>query len=332
MVASSTGPGGVFLGRFPITSSLCDRRCVGRRVPRTLAGMRFLRDINAGEMLALIEQWAGPIKAVFLSIPELAPLLPRVQEDHDALLTARAGSAALATLRTLLETADALDERHDHLQRALHHGLLSAREARLGLDPPDHAVANQIDAAYERLLPKQLDVINASYEAEAGNASQMVNIADKELTTLLSAIPIVSGISALDLVHEIGKVGAALGGVEQNKSVTAAAADQEAVAPAEVRRRMRACAVTIETVIGALGRTKAPADAVAQIRQPVLDAIGKARARVLDKRNAAKKKEAEETGTTPADKPPAEKAAVEKTPAEKTPAEEKAAGEEPTKS
>jgi hypothetical protein len=224
---------------------------------------------------------------------------------------------------------------------------LSAREARLGLAPADQALANQIDVAYERLLPDQLDVINVSYEAEAGNASQMVQIADKELTGLLSAIPIVPGVSALDLVHEIGNVGAALGGVEQKRSVTAAAAEQEAVAPAEVRRRMRTCAATIEMVLSALGRTKAPADAVAQIRQPVIDAINKARARVLDKRNTAeKKKKAEGTGTPPAEKTPAEKAAVEKTPAEKalaekaavekTPAEktavEKAPGEEPTKS
>jgi hypothetical protein len=114
------GPGGVFRGLFPSTSSLGDRRCVRSSVPRTLFDMRFLRDINASEMLALTDQWTGPIKPVFVSIPELAPLLPRVQEDHDALLTARAGSPAEALLRTLAETADLLDERHDHLHRALH--------------------------------------------------------------------------------------------------------------------------------------------------------------------------------------------------------------------
>jgi hypothetical protein len=69
--------------------------------------------------------------------------------------------------------------------------------------------------------------------------------------------------------------------------------------------------------MGALGRTKAPADAVAQIRQPVLDAIAKARARVLEKRNAAeKKKKAEEAGTTPAGKPPADKPPADKAPGE----------------
>jgi hypothetical protein len=53
-----------------------------------------------------------------------------------------------------------------------------------------------------------------------------------------------------------------------------------------------ACADTIETVLGALTRTKATADVVTQIRQPVLDQIEKALARVLAKRNAAEKKKA----------------------------------------
>ena len=252
--------------------------------------MRFLRDLNAGEMISLSEQWTGPLKAVFLTIPELAALLPRVQEDHDALLAARVGSAAEAMLQTLSAQATGLDARHDHLQRALHHGLLAAREAHLGLEPVNSALAGQIDAAHDRLLPDGLDVINASYEAESGNAAQLVKLADAELAPLLLQIPIAPGVSALDLVHAIGTVGAALGAVEHNKSVASAAAEQEAVSPAEVRRRMRAWADTLETVLGALSRSKAPAEVVTSIRVPVLDAIEKARTRVLAQRNAARKK------------------------------------------
>ena len=252
--------------------------------------MRFLRDLNAGEMISLSEQWTGPLKAVFLTIPELAALFPRVQEDHDALLAARSGSAAEAMLQALSAQATGLDVRHDHLQRALHHGLLSAREVCLGLEPVNPALAGQIDAAYERLLPNGLDVVNTSYEAEAGNAAQVVKLASAELAPLLMQIPIATGVSALDLVHAIGTVGAELGTLEHSKSVTAAAAEQEAVSPAEVRRRMRAWADTLETVLGALSRSKAPAVVVTSIRVPVLDAIEKARSRVLAQRNAARKK------------------------------------------
>ena len=241
-------------------------------------------------MISLSEQWTGPLKAVFLAIPELAALLPRVQEDHDALLAARAGSSAEAMLRTLSEQATGLDVRHDHLQRALHHGLLSAREAHLGLEGLDSALAVQISAAHHRLLPDGLEVNNASYEAEAGNAAQMVKLASTELGPLLMQLPIAPGVSAFDLVQAIGKVGAELGAVEHDKSVSAAAVAQETVAPAEVRRRMRAWADTLETVLGALSRSKAPAEVVTSIRVPVLDAIEKARTRVLAQRNAAEKK------------------------------------------
>jgi len=241
-------------------------------------------------MISLSEQWTGPLKVVFLAIPELAALLPRVQEDHDALLAARAGSSAEAMLHTLSEQATGLDARHDHLQRALQYGLLSAREAYLGLEPIDSVLAGQIDAALERLLPDGLEINNASYEAEAGNAAQMVKLADAELAPLLQQLPITPVVSALDLVHAIGAVGATLGTVEHDKSVTAAAAAQQAIYPAEVRRRMRTWADTLETVLSALSRSKAPADVVTSIRVPVLDAIEKARSRVLAQRNAAKKK------------------------------------------
>ncbi|MEO5729595.1 MAG: hypothetical protein ABI134_26745 [Byssovorax sp.] len=118
----------------------------------------------------------------------------------------------------------------------------------------------------------------------------MVKLADTELAPLLLQIPIAPGVSALDLVHSLGTLGAELGAVEHSKSVTAAAAEQEAVSPAEVRRRMRAWADTLETVLGALSRSKAPAAVVTSIRVPVLDAIEKARTRVLAQRNASKKK------------------------------------------
>ena len=261
--------------------------------------MRFLRNLNAGEMIATTEQWTGPLKAVFLSIPELSALFPRVEEDHAALVAARAGSSAEVMHQSLSEQATGLDARHDHLQRALHHGLLSAREAHLGLDPSDAELASQIDAAYERLLPDGLEIVNASYESEAGNAVQMAKIA-AELAPLLLQIPIAPGVSVLDLVKEIGTVGSTLGTVEHSKSVAAAAAEQESVSPAEVRRRMRAWAQTLETVLNALARSKAPEAMVTSIRVPVLAAVEKARSRVLAQRNAAGKKKNSPAVSAPA--------------------------------
>jgi len=118
----------------------------------------------------------------------------------------------------------------------------------------------------------------------------MVKLAEEELSEVLGQVPILDGVSALDLVKQIGAVGAALGAVEQKKSVTAAAAAREEIAPAEVRRRMRAWVDTVEFVLGALTRTKASEAHVEQIRKPVVDAAEKAHARRLAKRNATEKK------------------------------------------
>ncbi|MDI1436769.1 hypothetical protein [Polyangium sorediatum] len=252
--------------------------------------MRFLHELTIGEMITITEQWTGAGHPGFVAIPELAPFLPRVQEDHDALLGARAGSSAEVPLRSLSEQADTLDTRHDHLQRALHLGMRSAREALLGQVPPNIALADAIDVALEKLQPRGLDIVKASYESEAGNAAQMVRLAETELALVLAQVPILDGVSALDLVKQIGAVGSALGAVEQKKSVTAAAAAKEEITPSEVRRRMRAWVDTIELVLGALTRTKGSEAHVEQIRKPVVDAAEKARARRLAKRNAAGKK------------------------------------------
>ncbi|MFS8068124.1 MAG: hypothetical protein ACMG6S_17360 [Byssovorax sp.] len=47
----------------------------------------------------------------------------------------------------------------------------------------DTELVSQIDGAYDRLLPNGLDVVNASYEAEAGNAAQMVKSARRPAVT-----------------------------------------------------------------------------------------------------------------------------------------------------
>lgn len=252
--------------------------------------MRFLTQLAPGEMIAITEQWTGPLQTVFLSIPEIAPLLPRVTEDHNALVEARTGGSAEAILRTLNEQADNLDTAHDHLQRALSFGMRSAREAALGQDPPDTALAFAIDEAQEKLLPNGLDIIKASYEAEAGNAAQMVHLAKNELADILQLIPIAKEKTALDLVNHIGTIGAALGSVEQKKSTTAAEVEKTEITPAEIRRRMRTWAATIETTLGALERSKAPASDIEQLRKPIQDAADKARARRLEKRNKKEKK------------------------------------------
>ncbi len=260
------------------------------------ARMRFSQNLTVPEMIAVTEQWTGPLNSLFIAIPEVAPFLSRVQEDHSALIDARQSGTAEVALRALNDSADALDERHDHLQRALYFGMRSAREAWLGIASPNLTKVIAIDAARDALFPNGLEVINASYEGEAGNAAQMLKLAQTEYAAILAEIPIMSGLSALDLIVEIGKVGAALGEVERNKSVAVATVENQTISALEVRNRKRAWATTVEIVLGALDRSKAAPDAIQQIRRPVEDAIEKARLRQRAKQNAAGKKPPEATG------------------------------------
>lgn len=255
--------------------------------------MRYLQNLTPPEMIAVTEQWTGPLKSGFMTITEITPLYTRVEEDHLSLLDARNSGTAESLLRSLNEQADSLDTRHDHLQRALHFGLRSAKEALLGLTPANTTLAAAINDAQEALLPNGLEVVNATYEGEAGNAAQMVKLGQTKYADVLVKVPIAGNVTALDIVNEIGKVGAALGETEQKKSVAAAAAETEAVTPSEVRKRMRAWASTIELVLGALDRSKGDADVIRQLRRPVEDAVEKARTRRLAKQSAHSKKEPE---------------------------------------
>lgn len=241
-------------------------------------------------MIAVTEQWTGTLKPVFIAIPEVAPFYPRIEEDHVALIGARESGTAQAALRVLNGQADVLDTRHDHLQRALHFGMKSAREALLALAEPDVMLARAIEDASEALQPKGLEINNASYEGEAGNSVQMVQLAQTKYADVLSKVPMVHNLSALDIVAEIGKVGADLGGVERDKSLAVAAVEKEAMTPSAVRMRMRAWARTVELVLGALERSTVTPASIEKIRKPVEDAVEKARARRLAQQNAAEKK------------------------------------------
>ncbi|MFT3764028.1 MAG: hypothetical protein QM820_00660 [Minicystis sp.] len=282
--------------------------------------MLFIRYTTIHELLALLVQWTGNLKPTFVSIPEIAGLQGRVQEDHDALLTLDTGAASEAAFVALQEAATPIDASHDHLQRGLRFGLLSAVEILRAQPVPDEALAEKIENAIHRLQPQGLEINKATHEAEVGHAVVMVKTAaDPEIAAVLHQVPVMLGLTAADVVTRIGEVGAQLGDVEQQKSLAAKAARESAVPPAEVRRRQQSAADTIEAVLQALARSKAaPAD-IDAIRQPVLDTVEKTRARRLAQRAAAKKKVAEDAAA-------AEKAAQEKAAADKA-AQDKAATE-----
>jgi hypothetical protein len=235
-------------------------------------------------MINVSTAWVGPKKAAFLAIPQIAPLYARVEGVHHALVLARDGASADAILADLNDQAETLDGRHDHLVRAFYYLLLAAKSFELGRESGDEAKAEDIVRAGDALLPGQLRVVQASYQSEAGNASQLEALADKEFAPLLSTIQITTQHTALDVAHQIGTVGRDLGAVENQRSLAAAQGKKEAVTPSEVRRRMRDWAQVVEAILVNLEIASAPPEAIETLRQPLLDVVGKAITRRREKR------------------------------------------------
>jgi len=253
-----------------------------------------VRDLQIGEMISVSAHWLDPQhKAIFLSIPEVAPLLGRVEAVHAGLLLARDGDSSTSALRALGDEAEGLDEQHDHLARALFYSMLAAQHYALGKAVPDEARADAIENARGALFPERLNIVSASYQAEAGNAAQIAKLAEGELALLLGAIHVDMNTSAKDVALKLGETGQKLGAIENQKPQVAADAQKNAIAPAEVRKRMRAWAAVAETILANLEQSNAPAAAVDAMRAPLLAAAEKASARRRAKR-AAKGKQTTE--------------------------------------
>jgi len=235
-------------------------------------------------MISISTDWVGPQKAVFLAIPEIAPHFARLEVVHHALVVARDGSSADANLADLDAQAEALDGRHDHLVRAFYYLLIAARYFELGSESGDEAKAEAIIRASQALLPTQLRAVQASYQAEAGNAAQLEALAASEFPALLGTIQLKATKTALDIAHEIGTVGRSLGTVENQRSLAAVQVKKETVTPSEVRRRMRDWAQVAEAILVNLQIASAPAEAIEKIRKPLLDVAEKAATRRREKR------------------------------------------------
>lgn len=249
-----------------------------------------VRDLQIGEMISISAGWVGANKATFLAIPQIAPLHARVEAVHGALIAARDGATANATLTTLAAKADALDHRHDDLSRALYYLLYAAKYFEMGREGGDDALAATLDRCGDKLFPQGLRGILASYQAEAGNAAQLNQLATTEFAAVLGNVYITKTQTALDIAQAIGTVGAELGSVEQQRAMAAVDAKNETIGPAEVRKRMREWAQVAEAVLVNLELTSAPPPDLAVLRQPLLDAANKALERRREKR--AKREEA----------------------------------------
>jgi hypothetical protein len=249
-----------------------------------------VRDLQIGEMISVSASWLDPEhKPTFLSIPEIAPLVGRLEAMHASLVAARESAFADAELRVLSERADNLDDRHDNLARALYYLLMAAQYHALGQGSPDESRADAVERAMIALFPNALNAVIASYQAEAGNAEQLENLAKGELAPLLSSIHIEKNVTAVDIASAIGVVGKQLGMIEHQKTQAAAAAEKKSLGAAEIKQRMRAWASLAETLLGNLEHSSAAPESIEAIRAPLVAAAEKASARRRDKQAAKPK-------------------------------------------
>ncbi len=243
-----------------------------------------VRDLQIGEMISISAAWTGANKAVFTSIPQIAPLYDRMEASHNGLVGARDGASSTAVVADLVQKADRLDERHDDLNRGLYYLLLAAKHFEMGRDNGDPAFIEAVSRASDKLFPRGLLGILASYQAEAGNAAQLNALATNEYGALLSDIFIHKTVTALDMAHAIGTVGAELGAVEQQRIAAAADVKNETITPSEVRRRMREWAQVAEAVLVNLELAAGSPEAIETIRRPLLETAEKAQERRRQKR------------------------------------------------
>ncbi|MBK8257171.1 MAG: hypothetical protein IPK82_31425 [Polyangiaceae bacterium] len=240
----------------------------------------MLKHLTVEEMVGLLSPWVGKTKrrAVFLSIPEIAPLHPTVEGAYQAVLAVRPVSNSTSPQeRKLTEKLARTDNRHDHLARAVYHDTQAEVDHCLAADPPETERAALCERALAEVFPDGLAVLNTSYLNEAGNTARVGKLLseDAELSGLLKSIPVRPKKTLLDTTHEWIDTGKALEALEHERDEIAA---NKAVAasPATIQAARSRWFKVVSAILTNLEISSAPAKAIEAIRGPVVRASDRA--------------------------------------------------------
>ena len=149
-----------------------------------------LRRLSTDEMIALSIPWvdrASDERRLLEAIPEVAPLLPRLDAAHAGLVVAQPPPDD-TRLRELTVEAAGVDARHDALVRGLHDVLSGF--ANLAGHP---TTAQRISALRERLLPEGIAAADKPYREEADDGLTLLSRLDPIQRQLLRELPIPGG-------------------------------------------------------------------------------------------------------------------------------------------
>src|SRR5690242_15448437 len=117
-------------------------------------------------MVGISASWVKDPKraALFLSIPEVAALHPKIVENHAELLSAQPAPGEVSpALQKIIDAATGVDAVHDPLARAVSSGIESDRNHSLAAENPDLVRAKQAEEVQTKLFPGGMNIVNASF-------------------------------------------------------------------------------------------------------------------------------------------------------------------------
>ncbi|WP_437587603.1 hypothetical protein [Sorangium sp. So ce1000] len=241
----------------------------------------MLKHLMIEEMVALVSPWVenAQRKRLFLSIPEIAGLHPKAVAAHEAVLAVRPSKAGPSgAMNALNDELARVDERHDHLAKAVCWGIDAHREHCLGEDPPDRERAATCDQVQPKLFPNGLTIIKASPTAEAGNTARIARLLDEEpsIGEFLKGIPARGKTTLLHTAQRWIKTGKELEAIEHRRDELAAKEKTAPVTRATIAAARSQWFRVVSAVLSNLELSDAPIEAIETIRGPVLKASERA--------------------------------------------------------
>ncbi|WP_437666314.1 hypothetical protein [Sorangium sp. So ce1182] len=241
----------------------------------------MLKHLMIEEMVALVSPWIEnpQRKRLFLSIPEIAGLHPKVVAAHEAVLAVRPSrSGPSATMSALNDELARVDERHDHLARAVCWGIDAHRAHCLGADPADRERAATCDQVQPKLFPSGLNIIKASPTAEAGNTARVARLLEEEpsIGEFLKGIPAPGKTTLLHTTQRWIKAGKELEAIEHRRDELAAKEKTAPVTKATISAARSQWFRVVSAVLSNLELSDAPSEAIETIRGPLLKASDRA--------------------------------------------------------
>ncbi|WP_437276641.1 hypothetical protein WME90_36120 [Sorangium sp. So ce375] len=241
----------------------------------------MLKHLMIEEMVALVSPWVenAQRKRLFLSIPEIAGLHPKAVAAHDAVLAVRPIKAGPSgEMNALNDELARVDERHDHLAKAVCWGIDAYREHCLGADPPDRERAATCDQVQPKLFPNGLTIIKASPTAEAGNTARVARLLDEEpsIGEFLKGISAPGKTTLLHTAQRWIKTGKELEAIEHRRDELAAKEKTAPVTKATIAAARSQWFRVVSAVLSNLELSDAPIEAIETIRGPVLKASARA--------------------------------------------------------